>query len=154
MRGGLRSNHRGILGDCLWLAARLAQHRCESEWRHLLCQGEWCLRSDHMQECALDASPLERAISSISNPWHWRLHFNLRLVRVYWRNLKDGIASEALDDDALPTCCLRRPTLALSARRLNWLCSTMPSLTLRRPRRGAMHQSPFLRTQSRPPSRA
>ena len=46
------------------------------------------------------------------------------------------------------------PTLALSARRLNWLCSMMPSLTLRRPRRGAMHQSPFWRTQSRPPSRA
>jgi len=30
-------------------------------------------------------------------------------------------------------CCLGRLTLALSARRLNWLCSTMPSLTLRRP---------------------
>ena len=33
--GGLRSNHRGIGGICLWLAARIAQHRCESEWRHL-----------------------------------------------------------------------------------------------------------------------
>ena len=30
--GGLRSNHRGRLGGGdLWLAARIAQHRCESE---------------------------------------------------------------------------------------------------------------------------
>ena len=35
----LRSNHRGIGGDCLWLAARIAQHRCESEWTHLSLPG-------------------------------------------------------------------------------------------------------------------
>jgi len=34
--GGLRSNHRGIGGGGdLWLAARIAQHRCVSEWTHL-----------------------------------------------------------------------------------------------------------------------
>jgi len=68
--------------------------------------------------------------------------------------LERRIASEALNGKALASCYLRRLTLALSARRLNWLCSTIPSLTLRRPRREAMHQSPSWRTQSRPPSRA
>jgi len=33
---------------------------------------------------------LEPSISSISNPWHWRLHFNLRLARIDWRSLKLG----------------------------------------------------------------
>ena len=47
--------------------------------------------------------------------------------------LERRIASEALNGKALASCYLRRLTLALSARRLNWLCSTMPSLTLRRP---------------------
>jgi hypothetical protein len=48
MQGGLRSNHRGIGGDCLWLAARVAQYRCESEWTHLSCRMQ-CVHSDHRQ---------------------------------------------------------------------------------------------------------
>jgi hypothetical protein len=38
--GGLRSNHRGEVGGCvLWLAARVAQYRCKSEWTHLIFAG-------------------------------------------------------------------------------------------------------------------
>jgi hypothetical protein len=37
--GGLRSNHRGIGGRVLWLAATVAQYRCKSEWTHLSLPG-------------------------------------------------------------------------------------------------------------------
>jgi hypothetical protein len=48
--GGLRSNHRGEVGGCvLWLAARVAQYRCKSEWTHLPCRDE-CVHSDHPLE--------------------------------------------------------------------------------------------------------
>jgi hypothetical protein len=35
----------GMSGGCLWLAARIAQHRCESEWTHLSLPGR--IHSDH-----------------------------------------------------------------------------------------------------------
>jgi hypothetical protein len=80
----------------------------------------WSIRGPHYR-----ISGLEPAISSICEPWHWRFHFNLRLVRIDWRNLKDGgtpgprsgcprIASETLDGNALPTCCCGADVGALS----------------------------------------
>jgi hypothetical protein len=43
--------------------------------------------------CACALSARARALSaepSISDAWHWRLHFNLRLARIDWRSLKFG----------------------------------------------------------------
>jgi hypothetical protein len=62
-----------------------------------------------------------------------------REQRRHWQQVRELIDQEA-DVDAVSW-------------KLRIAVLKTPSLTLRRPRRGAMHQSPFWRTQSRPPSR-
>jgi hypothetical protein len=49
MRAASALTTGGRLGGILWLAARVAQYRCKSEWTHLPCRDE-CVHSDHRQQ--------------------------------------------------------------------------------------------------------